>query len=106
MEVKISCPCAWSENKRTCIASLILTRVNLLLSKSVTDKIAAIIFVESKLLHSANDLVYTKHKSALQQHTDNSFTLLIDSSILFSMLVPGPGQASFDEILLSAKSFI
>ena len=89
--------------------SLIAERANILLGKNVAEKMNNLIFAVKDSFAASIDFsvpVYIHDATILKKYTDSTFTLLIDSSVLFAMVIPGAGQACFDEIMVATKSAI
>lgn len=79
------------------------------LGETTVDKVDKLVFTNANsisIFPNGSKIVYIKDFAFLQKCTNNTFTLLINSSILFGMLRPGIGQANFDEIMLSTKAAI
>lgn len=106
MDVQFRFKSIWSPRKQSLMNSLITKRVQILLDDTIIKKLKELNFEERLPIVDCPDLLSINDKAVLQKCSDSVFALYVSSSILFTMLEPGSGQANFDEIVLLAKNAI
>lgn len=106
MDVQFRFKSIWSPRKQSLMVSLITKRIQILLGDTIIKKLKELNFEERLPIVDCPDLLSINDKAVLQKCSDSIFALYVSSSILFTMLEPGSGQANFDEIVLLAKNAI
>ena len=109
MIVQLKCCCHWPQQKQKRISELVADRAKILLGKNVARKVNNMIFVDNVDLTFEQDSLFPpslRKNILLNKSEENTYTLFVNSTVLFAMLKPGPGQAYFDEIISLAKVVI
>jgi len=98
--------CLWNTQKKERITKLLKERLSLLVGNWMLEKIDEINFCEREKIEDQMSEKYyiTNEKYSLLQNNKNSsknnYRLLIDKDILLSILIPGNGQANFDNLII------
>lgn len=103
MVVLYNFDCPWNISKRDRISRLVLERTLLLTGTAIYEKIANINFCESNLIEckvSGLNYFLSFDRTAVLEITNNSYELIFEKNILFSMLTPGSGQSRYDNLVL------
>lgn len=101
MIVQLQCQCHWSPEKRDRIAILIAERADLILGNSISQLVRDLTFADELPTLSLSQP--SRKDIYLDKRSDGTYGVALSSETLFSMVMPGSGQAHFDELMSSVK---